>query len=38
MRILFATSNPNKVEEASSVLGKSGHRVEQLLLDGEPPH
>ena len=37
MRILFATSNPNKVEEASSVLGQSGHRVEQLLLDGEPP-
>ena len=37
MRILFATSNRNKVEEASSMLGLSGHRVEQLLLDGQPP-
>ena len=37
MRILFATSNPNKVEEASAVLGQSGHRVEQLLVGGVPP-
>jgi XTP/dITP diphosphohydrolase len=37
MRILFATSNPNKVDEASAVLGQSGHRVEQLLVDGMPP-
>ena len=37
MRILFATSNPNKVEEASTVLGQSGHHVEQLLVDGVPP-
>lgn len=37
MRILFATSNPNKVEEASVVLGQSGHQVEQLLVDGAPP-
>jgi len=37
MRILFATSNPNKVEEASIVLELSGHRVEQLLVDGVPP-
>ena len=37
MRILFATSNANKVQEASIVLGKSGHQVEQLLVDGAPP-
>ena len=37
MKILFATSNPNKVEEASAVLGQSGHRVEQLLVGGVPP-
>ena len=37
MRILFATSNPNKVEEASVVLGQSGHQVEQLLVNGAPP-
>ena len=37
MRILFATSNPNKVEEASIVLELSGHRVEQLLVEGVPP-
>ena len=37
MRILFATSNPNKVEEASVVLELSGHHVEQLLVDGVPP-
>jgi len=37
MRIVFATSNPDKVEEASSVLARSGHKVEQLLLDGESP-
>ena len=37
MKILFATSNPNKVEEASTVLGQSGHHVEQLLVDGVPP-
>ena len=37
MKILFATSNPNKVEEASVVLELSGHHVEQLLVDGFPP-
>ena len=37
MRILFATSNPNKVEESSVVLELSGHRVEQLLIGGVPP-
>ena len=37
MKILFATSNLNKVEEASAVLGQSGHRVEQLLVGGVPP-
>ena len=37
MRILFATSNPNKVQEAYTVLGQSGHQVEQLLVDGAPP-
>ena len=38
MKILFATSNPNKVEEASAVLDQSGHCVEQLLVDGVPPN
>jgi len=37
MRILFATSNPDKVEEASSVLARLGYRVERLLLDDGPP-
>ena len=37
MKILFATSNPNKVEEASVVLELSGHHVEQLLVGGFPP-
>ncbi len=37
MRILFATSNPNKVEEASVVLGQFSHQVEQLLVNGAPP-
>ena len=37
MRILFATSNLNKVEEASAVLELSGHCVEQLLVGGVPP-
>jgi len=37
MRILFATSNQNKVAEASSLLAKSGHSVEQLLIAGVPP-
>lgn len=37
MRILFATSNQNKVAEASSLLAKSGHTVEQLLVGGIAP-
>ena len=37
MRILFATSNENKVAEASSLLAESGHTVEQLWIGGIVP-
>lgn len=37
MRILFATSNPNKVEEVSAILCEFGHQIEQLLVGGVPP-
>ena len=36
MKILFATSNENKVAEASMLLVESGHVVEQLLVGGVP--
>ncbi|MFL2493728.1 MAG: non-canonical purine NTP pyrophosphatase [Candidatus Thalassarchaeum sp.] len=37
MRLLFATSNKNKVAEAGSLLADSGHTVEQLLIGGLAP-
>jgi|TARA_B110000914_G_C15496660_1_gene463626 XTP/dITP diphosphohydrolase len=37
MKILFATSNENKIAEARSALGSLGHTVEQLLIDGHAP-
>ena len=37
MRILFATSNHNKVVEASSLLAESGHTVEHLVVGGITP-
>ena len=37
MRILFATSNPDKIAEAKSSLGPLGYTVEQLLIDGVSP-
>ena len=37
MRILFATSNENKVAEASMLLVEYGHVVEQLLVGGIAP-
>ena len=37
MRILFATSNENKVAEARLLLAESGHTVEQLLIGGLAP-
>ena len=37
MRILFATSNKNKVTEAGTLLAESGHTVEQLLVGGIAP-
>ena len=37
MKILFATSNHNKVVEASSLLAESGHTVEHLVVGGITP-
>lgn len=37
MRVLFATSNQNKIAEAKTSLGLLGYTVEQLLIDGNPP-
>jgi XTP/dITP diphosphohydrolase len=37
MRVLFATSNQNKIAEAKTSLGHLGYTVEQLLIDGNPP-
>ncbi len=37
MRLLFATSNKNKVAEASALLSDFGHTVEQLLIGGLAP-
>ena len=37
MRVLFATSNQNKIAEAKTSLGLLGYTVEQLLIDGTPP-
>jgi len=38
MKILFATSNENKIAEARVVLGSLGHDVVRLLIDGEFPN
>ena len=38
MRVLFATSNKNKIAEAKASLGPLGYTVEQLLIDGTPPN
>ena len=37
MKILFATSNQNKVAEARLLLAEFGHTVEQLLIGGLAP-
>ena len=37
MRVLFATSNQNKIAEAKTSLGLLGYTVEQLVIDGTPP-
>ncbi|DAC35749.1 MAG: non-canonical purine NTP pyrophosphatase [Candidatus Thalassarchaeaceae archaeon] len=37
MRILFATSNKNKITEAAQILGPLGHTVEGLVIDGKRP-
>tara|TARA_B100000676_G_scaffold47995_1_gene46871 strand:+ start:2066 stop:2659 length:594 start_codon:yes stop_codon:yes gene_type:complete len=37
MRILFATSNRNKVAEAAKLLYELGHTVEQLMIGGVAP-
>ena len=37
MRILFATSNTNKISEAAEILVPLGHSVEGLLIDGNRP-
>ena len=38
MRILFATSNQNKVAEVGKLLAEAGCTVEQLLVDGIAPN
>tara|TARA_B110000444_G_scaffold90370_1_gene85382 strand:+ start:148 stop:750 length:603 start_codon:yes stop_codon:yes gene_type:complete len=38
MRVLFATSNQNKIAEAKTSLSLLGYTVEQLLIDGTPPN
>ena len=37
MRVLFATSNQNKISEAKTSLSLLGYTVEQLLINGNPP-
>ena len=37
MRILFATSNRNKIAEAAKLLYELGHTVEQLMIGGVAP-
>ena len=38
MRIIFATGNSKKLEEARGYLEPLGHEVEPLLIDGKPPN
>ena len=37
MKILFATSNNDKIAEARVVLGPLGHDVIKLIIDGKSP-
>ncbi|DAC62503.1 MAG TPA: hypothetical protein HA357_03755, partial [Candidatus Thalassarchaeaceae archaeon] len=37
LKILFATSNKNKIKEARVVLQPLGYSVQQLLINGTPP-
>ena len=37
MKVLFLTSNKNKVTEANRILSPLGYSVEQFLIDGHPP-
>jgi XTP/dITP diphosphohydrolase len=37
MKILFATSNTNKIIEASAIFAPLGYVVEQLVVDGKTP-
>ena len=34
MKILFATSNQNKIQEAHALLSELGHSVEELRING----
>ena len=38
MRIVFATGNSKKLEEAREYLEPLGHDVELLLIEGKPPN
>ena len=38
MKILFATSNENKIAEAKVALGSLGHDVARLIIDGKSPN
>ena len=37
MKILFATSNINKIAEANAIFTPLGYAVEQLIVNGQPP-
>ena len=37
LKILFATSNQNKIKEARAILEPLGYSVQQLLIEGAPP-
>ena len=37
MKVLFLTSNKNKVIEANQTLSKLGYEVEQFLIEGVAP-
>ena len=37
MKVLFLTSNRNKVIEANAILSNLGYEVEQFLVNGLPP-
>tara|TARA_B100000214_G_scaffold371789_1_gene348828 strand:+ start:641 stop:1234 length:594 start_codon:yes stop_codon:yes gene_type:complete len=38
MRIIFATGNPKKLEEARKYLEPMGHDVKPLMIEGKPPN